>query len=199
MVTLLQSAGLTVNYISGGISSYTGSPAAASYGSIILITGNSYSLDMPTSGQQAIVNAQQNSGTGVVITEWAGYQVQSGRWTILSSLLLASRVTGATATMSYNLVSSGHPIWNGLASSFSTSVTFGYSTLNTPNSGSVIIANCGSCGTSAVIAQPSSGNAGRIVQIAHAGHYSSAVFNWGNDANVETMMINAVKWAAQLI
>jgi hypothetical protein len=199
LVNSLQSAGLTVNYISGGISSYSGSPDAASYGSVILITGNSYSLDMPTSGQQSIVNAQQNNGTGIVMTEWGAYQVLSGRWTILSSLLLALRASGGTVSMSYTLVNSGHPIWNGLATSFTTSVTLGYSTFSTLNSGSIIIANCTAIGTPAVIVRPSFGTAGRIVQIAHAGHYSVAAFNWGNDANVVTMMINAVQWAAQLI
>lgn len=55
------------------------------------------------------------------------------------------------------------------------------------------------CGTAAVVVRPSSGSAGRIVQMAHAGHYSSGVFNYGNDANILTMMHNAVRWAAQLI
>ena len=199
LVTNLQSSGLTVNYISGGITTYTGTPAASSYGSVILITGDSYATDMPISGQQAIVNAQQTSGTGVVMTEWAAFQVLGGRWTTLSSLLLATRASGITANMSYTLVNSGHPIWNGLATSFSTSVTFAYSTLNTTAIGTTIIANCTSFGTPAVVVLPSSGSAGRIVQIAHAGHYSTGAFNWGNDANVLTMMRNAVRWAANLI
>ncbi len=199
LVNSLQSAGLTVNYISGGITSYTGFPAPSSYGLVILITGASDSIDMPLSGQQSIVNAHQNSSTGIVMTEWGAYQVLNGRWSILSSLLLAPRVTGATTNMSYSLVSSGHPIWNGLATNFSTSVTLGYSILGTPVNGSTIIANCGICNTGAVIVRPTSGTTGRIVQIAHAGHYTSGQFNWGNDANILTMMVNAVKWAAKII
>ncbi len=198
LVNELQSAGLIVNYISGGIITYTGSPDASTYGSVILVTGNDYLSDMPTSGQQSIVNAQQYNGTGVVMTEWAAYQVLSGRWVILSSLLLATRVSGFTTTMSFTLIVSGHPIWNGLATSFSTSVTLGYSSLATPKSGSTIIANCTNCNTAGVIIYPCSGTTGRIVQIAHAGHYTSG-FYWGIDANIDTMMVNAVQWASQLI
>ncbi len=199
LVNSLQSAGLTVNYISGGIANYTGSPPASSYGSVILITGNDYTVDMPITGQQSIVNAQQNNDTGVVMTEWAGYQVANGRWSILSSLLLATITTTSTGTLSYTLVNSEYPIWNGLATSFTTSVTFGYSILNTPTVGSVIIANCTSCSTAAVIARHSGGSVGRIVQIANTGQYNGTTFNWGNDANVLTMVTNAVEWAAKLI
>jgi len=199
LVSSLQSAGLTVNYIPGGISSYTGSPDASTYGSVILIPDDGALTDMPIAGQQSIVNAQQNNRIGVVLTEWAAYFVLNGKWSVLSSLLLASRITGVTGSMTFTLINNGHPIWNGLATSFSTSVKLGYSTLGTPKSGNTVIANCAVCGTSVVIVRPSLGAAGRIVQIAHAGHYSSGGFYWGNDANVETMMINAVKWAARLI
>ncbi|CAF1039505.1 unnamed protein product [Rotaria sp. Silwood1] len=201
LVNNLQSVGLTVNYISGGISTYSGSPNAANYDSVILITGNDYATDMPSSGQESIRNAQQNSGTGIVMTEWAAYQVLSGRWSVLSSLLLATRITGVTASMSFDLVSINHPIWNGLAASFNTSVTLGYSVLSTPINGSLTIASCMQCGGPAVIVRPSVASNGRIVQIAHGGHYSSggANFNWQNDANLVTMMNNAVKWAAKMI
>jgi hypothetical protein len=199
LVNDLQSAGLTVTYMPGGIANYTGSPNASNYGSIILITGSAFSTDMPTSGQQSIVNAQQNNCTGVVMTEWAAYHLTIGQWATLSSLVLATRTGGSTLAMSFTLVNSGHPIWNSLATSFTASVTLGYSTLNTPNNGSIIVANCTTCGTSAVIVRPYSGTNGRIVQIAHAGHYGGTGFDYGNDVNVETMLINAVKWAARLI
>ncbi|CAF1286751.1 unnamed protein product [Rotaria sordida] len=201
LVSNLQSVGLTVNYISGGISNYTGSPNAANYDAVILITGNDYLADMPSSGQESIRNAQQNNGTGIVMTEWAAYHVLGGRWSLLSPLLLAARKTGMTASMSFDLVSINHPIWNGLAISFNTSVAFGYSVLDTPKNESIIIADCRSCGGPAVIVRPSVASTGRIVQIAHGAHYSSGetVFNWGNDANVVTMMNNAVKWSAKMI
>ncbi len=183
-----------------GIYNYSGFPPASCYGSVILITGNDYSNNMPASGQQSIFNAQQNNGTGLIITEFGAYMISVGDWTILSPLLLASFMTTSTLTMSYTLVKSGHPIWNGLATSFSTNVTLGYSTLNTPSIGSIVIATCPMCGnTPGVIVRPQSGTAGRIVQINHAGHYNYGEFNWGNDANILTMMINAVKWGAQLI
>jgi hypothetical protein len=196
----LQHAGLTVNYISGGISTYNGSASASSYCTVILMTGNNEQLDMPSSGQQSIVNAQQNNGTGIVMTEWAAYHVLSSRWTILSSLLLAPRQTGIAKVMSFSLVNNGHPIWTGLPSSFTSTGTISYSELGPPTNGSTVIANCVVCGGPAVIVRPSLVPSGRIVQIAHAGHYSNSAsqFTWGNDLNLLTMMVNAVKWAAQL-
>ena len=201
LVNALQSAGLTVNYIPGGISNYSGSPDASSYSSVILITGSFLSIDMPTSGQQSILNAQQNCITGVVMTEFAAFQVSNGKWTTLSPLILAPYVSGTAGTaMDFNLLYAGHPIWTGLANSFNTSVTIAYQRLGTPISGTVIVANCSICNSNSVFTYPQSGTAGRIVQIAHASHYSFAsTFNWGNDANLLTMMINSVKWAVRLI
>jgi hypothetical protein len=101
--------------------------------------------------------------------------------------------------MDYTLISSEHPIWNGLATTFNISMTIAYSRLSNVTNGSIIIANCTRCTSPAVIGHPQSGTAGRRVQIAHAGHYSFSIFNWGNDADLTTMMVNAVQWAAQLI
>ena len=183
----------------GGISNYTGTPNASCYGSVILITGNFLTIDMPISGQQSIVNAQQRSGTGVVITELGASQVSGGKWTILSSIMLATWLSGTLAVMDFALINSGHPIWNGLATTFNTSVAIVYSRLSTPINGSIIIANCTRCTTPAVIVYPQSGSSGRRVQIAHAGHYGFSSFNWGNDLNILRMMVNSVLWAARLI
>ncbi len=106
LVNALQSAGLTVNYMPGGISNYTGSPDASSYSSVLLIPGNFLSIDMPISGQQSIVNAQQNCVTGVVMTELSSFQISNGKWTTLSLLLLAPYVSGTEGYMDFNLLSS---------------------------------------------------------------------------------------------
>ena len=74
----LQGSGLTVYYISYGIANYTGIPDAATYGGIILLTGDSISTDMPMDGQLSIYSVQQTNGTGIVLTEFVAYQVLSG-------------------------------------------------------------------------------------------------------------------------
>lgn len=200
-VNALQATGLTVTTISGGIYTYSGTPSAATFGVVVLLVADYYSSDMALAGQQSIVNAQQTSGTGVVIMEWAGFHVQNSRWTTLGSLLLAPRVTGATGSMTFTLNSGGHPIWNGLPSSFTMSTVIGCSTLNTIASGSVLVASSTStCAGPGVVVRPCSGSTGRVVQTAHAGHYSiGASFNWGNDPNLLLMTTNCVRWAAQLI
>jgi hypothetical protein len=74
----------------GGISNYTGTPNVSFYDSVILITGVFLTIYMPISGQQSIVNAQQNSGTGILMTEFAASQISSAKWNTLSTLFLAS-------------------------------------------------------------------------------------------------------------
>jgi hypothetical protein len=101
--------------------------------------------------------------------------------------------------MDYTRISSGHPIWNGLATNFNTSMTIAYSGLSNVTNRSIIIANCTRCTTPAVIVSPQSRTAERSVQINHAGHYSFSIFNWGNYAYLTTIMVNADQWAAQLI
>lgn len=156
---------------------------------------------MPNIGQQSIVDAQQQNGTGVVITEWAAFHSINGRWAILSpALLLFTRNSGTTEKLTFTLSDSRHPIWTSLPSTFNTLVAMGAniagSVINP--STSTIVAQCKQCnGPGVVVRNSSSASIGRIVQIAHAAHYST--FNWSNDANILTMMINAVKWAALLI
>ena len=95
--------------------------------------------------------------------------------------------------MTFNLVNIGHPIWTGLPTSFNSSVSLGYGIYNTLTGGSVIVANCSSCNSPAVVIRSSSGSIGRIAQISYA------VDNWGSDSNILTIMINSVKWAAKII
>jgi hypothetical protein len=199
LVNGLQAANLTDNYMPGGISNYTGTPYASCYGSILLVPGVFLPIDMPISGQQAIVNAQRYSGTGVVILELGASQVAQGKWTTFASIMLGTWVIGYLQFMDFTLTSTGHPIWNGLPNTFNTSVQIVYSVLSVTGTGNTVIANCTRCNSPGVIVHPQSGTAGRRVQIAHAGHYSFSTFNWANDPNLLPMMVNAVLWAAQLI
>jgi hypothetical protein len=134
---------------------------------------------MPISGQKPIVNAQQNSGTGILMTEFAASQVAFGKWTTLSTLLLASYLSSTITIIDCTLANSGHPIWNGLATTFNTSVSLAYNRSGNVTSGSIIITNCTRCTTPAVIVSPQSATAGHRVQIAHACHYRFSIFNWG--------------------
>ena len=57
LVQSLQLNGLNVTYIEKGVLTYSGVPSATNFDVVLLITGDQYEQDMPTNGQQAIVNA----------------------------------------------------------------------------------------------------------------------------------------------
>ncbi|CAF0985104.1 unnamed protein product [Adineta steineri] len=204
LINFLQSAGISCTYSSNNVQYYDGTPDAATFGVVIIVNSNSYGYNMPASGQQSILNAQQNNATGVVLTEWAAYQFSIGLWTTLLPLQLFTRSAGTTTNITMNLTIPNHPIWTNLSASFTSTSIVGCNTGGSLINNGTVLATCLQCdGGPGVAVRPSSilATVGRVVQIAHAGHYTvgGANFNWANDINLSTMMINAVKWAANLI
>ncbi|CAF1027167.1 unnamed protein product [Adineta steineri] len=204
LINLLQSAGINSTYSSNNVVYYNGTPDAATFGVVIIVTGTSSGYDMTTNGQQSILNAQQNNATGVVLTEWAAFQFNNSLWTILRPLQLFTRSNSDSSNITMNLTIPNHPIWNNLSTSFTSTSIVTYNRGGSLINNGTILASCLQCSGGPGVAIRSSSipaTIGRIVQIAHAGHYTSGVanFNWANDINLSTMMINAVKWAANLI
>jgi hypothetical protein len=190
--TKANQAGLSVNLVNNGVTTYAGNPAASSYAVTVVMVGDSYANDMPLAGQQAIVSAQ-NGGRGVVITDWGGYHVYNGRWSTLKSLNLYTYTTGTQSTLTFKLTQMNHPIWTNLPASWTTSTPMGASGGTITNSGTAIATvSGGSVNGSGVIVRTSPG--GRIVYIAHAAAYGSASA-WVNDTNTVNLTINAIKWA----
>ncbi len=184
--------------VATGSTTYANSPAANGFGVIIVTPGATYGTDMPSAGQTGIVNAVgAGTGTGLIFTEWAAYNATVNVYATLDTLLCYARSSGTTSTLTFTLTASGHPIWNGLATSFTTSVSLGANVSSTTlNSGATQIATCTECGTFGVaVRDPSS--TGRVVQIAHAAAYSGAA--WYNDTNLTKMMSNSALWAARCL
>lgn len=183
----LEMAGMTVTLVTSGVLSYDGTPAASDFGVVVASTGNSYSGDMPSAGQTSIVTAHA-AGTGFVTNEWASYQVELGYNTTLAPLYLLEWVTSTSAS-SFTLTSAGHPIWEGLDTTITTT-TVSVATGTLVNGG-VSIATCNTCTSgNAVAVRDTTG--GRLVHFAHAGNATSAYL----DANLLKMFVNAVQWAA---
>ena len=193
--TLLQNVGFAVTLQASGTTTYAGSPAASGFGVIIVTPGSTYGTDMPSAGQTAIVNAVGASTlTGVIFTEWAAYENTVSQYLTLEPLLCFSRSSGTTSTLTFSLVQTGHPIWNGLPTSFTTTVSLGANISGVLASGATEVASCTQCGTYGVaVKDPAS--TGRVVQIAHAAAYLSEA--WYNDSNLTKMMANAALWAAR--
>ncbi len=188
-LTAINAAGLSGTMVDNGASAYAGTPAATNFRVIMLMVGDDYSVDMPTAGQQAIVDAQAQ-GIGVVFTDWAGYHPYNGRWQTLKSINLYQYTSGSTGALTFtNTVA--HPIWTGLPSSFTTTSSMGCSIGTIMNSGTAI-ANNTFCGGAGVVVRSSPG--GRLVYVTHAANYSANT-TWVNDANTMKLTINALKWA----
>lgn len=193
MQTALEDAGLVVTLINSGVASYAGSPDAADFGVVVSSIGVSYNSNMPQAGQDSIVAAHA-AGTGFLTHELAAYQYGALGYNATLAQLLLIQYGTLTTTTQFTLTQSNHPIWEGLSTSLTTSSVYA---VGGPliNSG-VAIATCLNCDNAG--AYPGAGVAvregdgGRIVQLAHAGNYSTAF----SDAGLLKMFVNATEWAA---
>jgi hypothetical protein len=192
--TALDNAGLVTTLVNSGITSYAGTPAATGFGAVLLVVGDAYTMDMPVAGQTAVVNAH-SGGAGIVMTEWAGYHVEQGRWTTLKPLMIFARTNGTSGTSVYTSTNTTHPIWSGLPSSFSIGITMGFSTGAVANGGTSIatVTPSGYSAIPAVVVKDAVG--GRQVHITHAASYQGN--NWTGQPNLVTMFTNAARWATR--
>ena len=193
----LEGQGLTVTQTSVPSYQYDGTnPAPTGFGAIVLLAGGpgstSYSTDMPSGGQTAIVNyvAQSN---GLVLTEWAAKHVADMRWQTLAPLVLLSRTVAYSGQVTYTIDPgfTGHPIWEGLTDSFTFAST---SNVGLTKVGSGIKRIAGSTQAIDAVAVRDLASQGRIVHIAHAGNYAPQ--GWTNP-NIQRLVANAAKWAAR--
>jgi hypothetical protein len=196
LATALTAAGYTVTQTAVPSYQYNGTnPAPAGFGAIVLLAGGplstSYQTDMPVAGQTAIVN-HVAAGNGLVLTEWATYQVASGHWSTLAPLVLFSRTAAysgqITAVVDPGRVS--HPVWAGLPSTFTFSATANVGAA-VIGPGISVLAN--SVQTVDLVAIRDVA-VGRVVHFASAGNY--APNGWTN-ANVQKLMANAAGWVAR--
>jgi hypothetical protein len=197
----LTKGGLTPTLFKGGgmdgSVTYVGQPDPAGFGAVIILVGNLYDKDMPQAGQQAIVNANTNSGTGVIFSEWGAYQVSSARWQTLKNILVLTRTSGITSTQTYTLEVMNHSIWTGLPASWKTVNAMGGNSGSALANGGVRIAGCAECGNGAGVVVKD--GPGRVVQHAHAGNYMQGGVAWTNDANLIKLMVNSANWATKCL
>jgi hypothetical protein len=195
-------AGLSVVMTQGPVWQYKGdpSPLDGNFGSVVVLSGgpatdpvnNSFTLDMPAEGQQAI-DAFVKASNGLVLTEWAALHVSQGRWQTLSPYVLLQRTVAFTGQVTYNVDPSfkTHPVWNGLPDSFSLASTSNVGLVKV-GSGNKRIAT--SPEVSDAVAIRDEANQGRVVHLAHAGNYQPN--GWSNP-NLQLLVSNAARWAAR--
>lgn len=191
-VNAVTAAGIQNTYVKGGVNTYNGTPSPMGFGAVMVMSGSSFT-DMNMQGQQALIQANNNN-VGLVIDEWALYLKSLGYWNALSAdFLLNYTLYGVQQNHTLQNVQN-HPVWNGLANSwsltFSTYGVYGSATQN----GGVQIAQCTTCaGTGGVFVRDQQGNTGRRVQITLP--FSYTVTTWSNDQNVIKLLVNSIRWA----
>jgi len=182
--TAFRNAGFTTTIVNDDALYDGTNPSPQGYGAIVLTDGTNYGSDMPVAGQNAIVTFVQNGG-GLINTEWIGYEIQSGRYTILRSIIPFARTSGSSGTETYTL-RTRNQITQGVDTTFSVSTG---TSIGTANSGDVVVS--GSVAGAAVVAVQS--GKGRVVSFASAGKYSP--YDAFSNLNMKKLMVNAVTWA----
>jgi len=165
-------------------------PPLAGFDVVLLLDGVTYSSDMPVSGQTALVNFVQNGG-GFIGTAWLPYETnysQSGyyHYLFMRQLIPQTRISGHEIPDTYTVVVS-HPVTAGLPASFAVPQA-GFD-VSSANSGTVVITGANT--HDAVVVKEY--GCGHVVGLATAAGYNG--YNPWN-ANMQTLLINAIEWAA---
>jgi hypothetical protein len=195
----MRASNVALTVMHGGIENYTGSPNANIFNVVIFFPIKWFGVDMPVSGQQAILNAQK-AGTGIVLTEWASWRVhQQKQWHILASLCLTYPNGHAfVPNITFTNLMEYHPIWNALPTTFTSVIPTSTSTNYVHGTGTMLVAKCETCGgdkLGVVVQDQSSEGKGRIVQINHGVNGNGSL--WDIDRNITQLMVNSVNWAAE--
>jgi hypothetical protein len=191
--TALEGAGYTVDLSAVAEDSWNGTnPSPSSYDAVIHLNGSTYSTEMPSAGQSALLNYVQGGG-GFIHGEWNAYQIDdAGQMTAMTPITLLERTSGDNGTRTYTL-STSHPVVANVSSSFSLAPA-GY------NIGS---ARSFSTDPSTVLATDEDGNdaivvrsygSGRVVGLSNAGNWNG--YSILADTNMQQVYIDAVDWVA---
>ena len=107
--TALEGEGHTVTYSSTSESSYNGSnPSPSSYDVVIHLNGTTYSSEMPSAGQAALL-AYVSGGGGFIHGEWNAYQIDSrSEMSTMEPITLLKRTSGQCSTLTYTVSDDGY-------------------------------------------------------------------------------------------
>jgi len=194
LATALSGAGMSVTLSDTDETLYDGTnPPLVGFDVVIHLNGTTYSTEMDTDGQDALVSFVQIGG-GYIHGEWSAYEFGNNRMQNMSDLILFDRSGGATTVVTYNDVQGqeGHDILAGVPStlSFDCGHNKGFVRAFGQDEPEVLMNHADGYHGVAV----REWGYGRIVGFSHAGNYS----NLGvlANANVQQLFINAAAWAS---
>ena len=192
--TALEGAGNTVTLSWTVEHDYDGTnPPLSGYDVVIHLNGSTYSYDMETAGQSALVNFVDGGG-GFIHHEWNAYQYDLGQYSLMEDLTLFRRTSGFSGTITLSMLSSAtsHPVMDGISSSFSFTAGSNIGSVASFSSDPVEVLMEDSSGNDAVAVRE--WGSGCIVGFHHAANYAS--YTPFSSADLLDVYVNAVAWAA---
>ena len=189
----LEDEGFTVSLSSTNESSYNGTnPALSSYDAVIHLNGTTYNSDMPSGGQNALVDFVNTQGGLYIHTEWTAWAVpQRTHYSNMTELILFNYSSYGDGNNIYTEVNaqSSHQILSDVPSSFSVSCGYNKGTAKTFESNPVTVLMTDSGSDGIVIREY--GN-GKIMGMSHAGNWDYPTLS---NTNIQQLYINAINWA----
>jgi hypothetical protein len=181
----LVAAGFAPTYVSS-VAAWSGAdPSPQGFSLVVLLDGVGFGSDMPAEGQTALLD-YVGAGGGLVVTEWAAWEVSNGRYQGLTPLIPVTRTGGATGIFNHAVVAD-HPVTAGVSAIFR--VTSGVG-LGVRNSGTVVVELAD--GSPAVVTKGY--GRGRLVYFAQAGNYFG--FRPFLGADMQRLLANAADWTS---
>ena len=176
-------------------STYNGTnPKPSQYTTIIMLDGTTYSQDLNMGAQIALTNFVESGGK-FITAEWDAYQVDRGRLTSMTDLVLLKRLSAKTSTETYVIdpAYAAHPIFNGFSDTIDmpfTSYNQGPTTLFGSQPATKIAWHQDAADETAIAIRTY--GTGKAVHFSFtSGNYYGGVLS---DINVLRLMFNSVLW-----
>ena len=130
--TSLESQGYTVTMSTVSESSWNNTnPSLTGFDVVIRLNGSTYSSEIPTAGQTALVDFVENGNGAYVHFEWDAYQFNNSQMQSMEDLILFERTSGSETSITLTEVAaqSNHPILANVPSSFGLTTGFNVGSL----------------------------------------------------------------------
>lgn len=166
-------------------------PSLSTYDAVIHLNGTTYSNEMPTAGQNALVDFVENNSGAYVHFEWNAYQIGNSQMLAMQDLVLFDRFSGSTGSLTYTKVTAqaNHPVLVNVPDSFQIYGGSNVGNLHVFSTDPSLLLMTEGSNDALAIREFGSGH---VLGFHHAGNYSGTPLA---DVNVQEIIINFVAYA----
>jgi hypothetical protein len=190
----LVASGATVTMSDTDETGYDGTnPAPDDFDAVIHLNGTTYSTDMPTAGQTALVNYVE-AGGGYIQSEWDAYEYGNGRMANMRDLILFDRTSGqeGSITVSDVVGQETHPVLDNVPGSFTFNGGQNEGWVHSFGADAAVVIMTDNYGYDAVAVRE--WEQGRVVGFHNSGNYGG--YGTLSDTNIQQLYVGAVDWVA---